>query len=134
MNDDVMSTARPWSPDEAGGAELFRQRCETCHESRLISDDPQSRVPFADWHDLVFSDAGPIVWARNSYEKTGIVPLVHPRGARVPSLRRLTSILPSARPFGPMTGRQFATTTSAPCSFHVGTAASGPSTRRSTST
>jgi len=86
--------ARPWSPDEAGGAELFRQRCESCHESRLISDDPQSRVPFADWHDLVFSDAGPIVWARDSYERTGIVPLVHPRGARVPSLRRVYAKYP----------------------------------------
>src|SRR5438874_12603105 len=32
---------------------------------------------------------GPIVWARDTYEKTGVVPYVHERGARVPSLRRL---------------------------------------------
>jgi hypothetical protein len=85
---------RAWSPDEAAGAALFRQRCETCHESRLISDDPQSRVPFEDWHELVFSDAGPIVWARSDYEQTGIVPLVHPLGARVPSLRRVYAKYP----------------------------------------
>jgi cytochrome c peroxidase len=35
------------------------------------------------------SPAGPIVWARDSYEKTGIEPYVHPSGSRVPSLRRL---------------------------------------------
>ncbi|HKO93694.1 MAG TPA: hypothetical protein VJU61_21220, partial [Polyangiaceae bacterium] len=86
--------ARAWSPDEARGVELFRQRCETCHEARLISDDAQSRVPFENWHELVFSEAGPIVWARNSYERTGIMPLVHPLGARVPSLRRVYAKYP----------------------------------------
>jgi len=86
--------ARPWSLPEQRGAELFRERCEGCHQARLITDEPDSRVPFESWHELVFSAAGPIVWARDSYEKTGIEPLVHPRGARVPSLRRVYAKYP----------------------------------------
>jgi hypothetical protein len=86
--------ARPWSASERRGAELFQERCERCHQARLVSDEPDSRVPFESWHDLVFSEAGPIVWARDSYEKTGIEPLVHPRGARVPSLRRVYAKYP----------------------------------------
>lgn len=85
---------RPWSAPEQQGAELFRQRCESCHQARLVTDEPGSRVPFESWHELVFSEAGPIVWARDSYEKTGIEPLVHPRGARVPSLRRVYAKYP----------------------------------------
>jgi hypothetical protein len=86
--------ARPWAADEARGAQLFRERCEGCHQARLITDRADSRVPFEAWHDLVFSEAGPLVWARDSYEKTGIEPLVHPRGARVPSLRRAYAKVP----------------------------------------
>jgi hypothetical protein len=86
--------ARPWTEPEARGAELFEARCESCHQARLITDRADSRVPFRAWHDLVFSEAGPLVWARDSYEKTGIEPLVHPRGARVPSLRRAYAKVP----------------------------------------
>ncbi len=86
--------ARPWAEEEARGARVFRERCESCHEARLVTDRPGSRVPFEAWHDLVFSEAGPLVWARDSYEKTGIEPLVHPRGARVPSLRRVSAKIP----------------------------------------
>jgi hypothetical protein len=78
-----------WSPDERRGAELFRDDCERCHEARLVADRPDSRVSFAEWEALVMSPAGPIVWARDSYEKTGVEPYVHPSGSRVPSLRRL---------------------------------------------
>jgi len=46
-------------------------------------------VPFAEWERLVMSPAGPIVWARDSREKTGVTPYVHEEGARIPSLRRL---------------------------------------------
>jgi len=35
------------------------------------------------------SEAGPIVWARDGYEKTGVEPYVHELGARPTSLRRL---------------------------------------------
>lgn len=78
-----------WSADERRGAELFRDGCERCHEARLVADRPDSRVSFAEWEALVMSPAGPIVWARDSYEKTGVEPYVHPAGSRVPSLRRL---------------------------------------------
>jgi len=78
-----------WSAEERRGAELFRESCERCHEARLVADRPDSRVSFAEWETLVMSPAGPIVWARDSYEKTGVEPYVHPSGSRVPSLRRL---------------------------------------------
>ncbi len=78
-----------FSPHEQHGAEVFRDRCESCHEARLAADDPQSRVPFAAWARLIFLERGAIVWGRNTYEKTGVVPYVHELGARVPSLRRL---------------------------------------------
>ena len=78
-----------WSAEERHGAELFRDRCEGCHEARLFTDRPETRVPFAGWERLVFSRQGPIVWARPTYEKTGVVPYVHDAGTRVPSLRRI---------------------------------------------
>jgi mono/diheme cytochrome c family protein len=86
--------ARPWSEPEQQGAQLFREHCESCHQSRLVTDSPDTRVPFEAWHELIFSAAGPLVWARDSYEKTGIEPLVHPSGARVPSLRRVFAKYP----------------------------------------
>jgi hypothetical protein len=55
----------------------------------MSSDVPESRVAFARWEEFIFSEAGPIVWASDQYERTGVVPYVHERGARVPSLRRL---------------------------------------------
>ena len=73
---------------ERRGAEVFRDRCEDCHSARLVSDEPDSRVPFDDWQENVFGP-GTIVWGRAGYEKTGITPWVHEKGARVPSLRRL---------------------------------------------
>ena len=78
-----------WSAEEGAGAAVFRDRCESCHEARLVSDEPQTRVPFERWEELVMSPGGPIVWGKAEYKKTGIVPYVHDDGARVPSLRRL---------------------------------------------
>jgi cytochrome c peroxidase len=78
-----------FTPFEREGAELFRHRCESCHEARTSTDEPQSRVPFDRWESLVFSPSGPIVWAQSDYRKTGVEPYVHELGARVPSLRRL---------------------------------------------
>ena len=37
----------------------------------------------------MLDSGGPLVWGSDAYEKTGIVPYVHERGARVPSLRRV---------------------------------------------
>jgi hypothetical protein len=74
---------------ERAGAEAFRDRCASCHEARLVADDPASRVPFERWESLVLSPAGPIVWTSGGYAKTGVVPYVHESGTRVPTLRRL---------------------------------------------
>jgi hypothetical protein len=78
-----------WSGQERRGAEVFRDRCAGCHAPRLVTDRPESAVPFAGWERLVMSPAGAIVWARDTREQTGIVPYVHPEGTRIPSLRRL---------------------------------------------
>ncbi|HEX4446534.1 MAG TPA: hypothetical protein VH044_07360, partial [Polyangiaceae bacterium] len=81
--------SRTWSALEGAGAATFRDRCESCHEARLVTDDPATRVPFDRWEDLVMSREGPIVWAHAGYEKTGVLPYVNEKGARVVSLRRL---------------------------------------------
>lgn len=80
---------------EAKGAMLFARHCESCHQARLVTDDVATRVSLGPngelepWRALIFSPNGPITWANDAYAKTGIVPWVHPEGARVPSLRRL---------------------------------------------
>jgi hypothetical protein len=78
-----------FSPSERAGSAVFRARCESCHEARLSSDAPESRVPFERWEEMLMSRDGPIVWGTDEYRKTGVVPYVHEEGARVPSLRRL---------------------------------------------
>ena len=85
---------RFFSASEQRGAEVFRDHCETCHEARTASDDATSRMPVSVWPMLLFQQKGAIVWGRNTYEKTGIVPYVHELGARVPSLRRLAKKRP----------------------------------------
>jgi cytochrome c peroxidase len=74
---------------EERGAALFREHCERCPQARLRSDDPTTRVVFDAWPMRLFDEGGSIVWASDGYEKTGVTPYVHARGARVPSLRRL---------------------------------------------
>jgi hypothetical protein len=74
---------------EQRGAELFRDRCEACHQARLAADRPDTRLPFDRWSPMILTATGPIVWGTDAYEKTGVLPYVHDRGARVPSLRRL---------------------------------------------
>jgi hypothetical protein len=78
-----------FSRQEKLGAELFQERCERCHQARLSSDVEESRQPAARWEEFIFSEAGPIVWASDTYQATGVLPYVHELGARVPSLRRL---------------------------------------------
>lgn len=78
-----------WSDIERAGANLFRAKCESCHQARIVTDDASTRVPFEHWEDLVMSTEGAIVWADAEYEKTGVLPYVNERGARVVSLRRL---------------------------------------------
>lgn len=71
------------------GLRLFADRCESCHEARLSTDDPSSRSSREQWAAQIVGGNSPFVWASDRYEKTGIEPYVHERGARVPSLRRL---------------------------------------------
>jgi hypothetical protein len=78
-----------WLSTERAGAEVFRDRCESCHAARLVADDPSTRVPFENWESFVMAREGAIVWAGAEYEKTGVEPYVNEKGARVVSLRRL---------------------------------------------
>lgn len=80
---------RVFSERERRGAELFRERCASCHAARLVAGDAESTVPFERWERLVLSPEGPIVWSDGSYARTGVEPYVDRRGTRVPSLRRL---------------------------------------------
>lgn len=82
-------TAQHDDAEIEAGAVLFEQLCEGCHEARLVSDDPSSRVERARWMSLIGSPAGPIVWGTGQRKQTGVEPYVHEEGARVPSLRRL---------------------------------------------
>lgn len=79
---------------EVRGADLFEARCASCHAPRLVTTDPESAVGRSDWEALVLSPQGPIVWARDGYEKTGVEPYVHPDGARPSSLRRIGRKVP----------------------------------------
>lgn len=80
---------RTFDAQEKRGAEVFRDKCEGCHQARAAADVPQSRAPFEQWESLVLTERGALVWAADSYQKTGVEPYVHENGARVPSLRRL---------------------------------------------
>jgi cytochrome c peroxidase len=82
------ATKSTFTETEREGAIAFAARCERCHQARTAADDPGSRLPRDRWEALVLG-GGPIVWACDAYEKTGVVPYVHEHGARVPSLRRL---------------------------------------------
>lgn len=79
---------------ERHGARLFAAHCTTCHAPRLRAHDDASAVPFAVWEASVFSSDAPILWARDGYHRTGVVPYVHEHGARAPSLRRLHKKFP----------------------------------------
>jgi hypothetical protein len=78
-----------FSPEQAAGARLFAQHCESCHSARLVADDPASAVPFERWQALILHPSGGIVWGSDARHRTGVTPYVHGEGARVPSLRRL---------------------------------------------
>ncbi|HEY8076798.1 MAG TPA: hypothetical protein VIF62_21880, partial [Labilithrix sp.] len=80
---------RAFTDEERTGAQIFRDKCEGCHQARAASDDAASRVPFDKWESLVFKEGAALVWGSDVYEKTGVTPYVHEKGARVPSLRRL---------------------------------------------
>jgi hypothetical protein len=78
-----------WTDSERRGAAVFRDKCEACHQARLVADDPSTRLGYETWEERVMARGGAIVWARAEHEKTGVVPYVNEKGARVVSLRRL---------------------------------------------
>lgn len=78
-----------FSAEERRGALAFLEHCEGCHQARLVADRPETRLPFAAWEAAVLSPQGPLVWARDGRERTGVEPYVHADGPRIPSLRRL---------------------------------------------
>jgi hypothetical protein len=84
----------PFADLERRGAGLFRDRCASCHAPRLITRDASTAQPFEAWEDLVRSDAAPLTWATDDYQKTGVEPYVHEDGARTPSLRRVVEKRP----------------------------------------
>lgn len=92
-NPRVLGRSR-FDADERRGAELFLEHCERCHQARASTDDPSSRLPFERWEAAVMSDNGPLVWASDGYQKTSVLPYVHPSGARTTSLRRLAEKWP----------------------------------------
>ena len=80
---------RRFTDDERRGAEIFRERCVSCHAGRLVAQDASKAVPFERWEELVLSPEGPIVWSNGEYAKTGVLPYVDSKGTQTPSLRRL---------------------------------------------
>ena len=90
----VAAAAAAFTPQQRAGAAVFRDRCEGCHQARLVSDEQSTRVPFAEWERLILSDGNPLLWGMAEYRKTGVVPYVHEQGARVPSLRRVSAKYP----------------------------------------
>lgn len=70
------------------GATRFETLCESCHQARTVADDPETRLPRADWEKAVF-EGGRVLWASDDRYRTGVQPYVHEDGPRVPSLRRL---------------------------------------------
>ncbi|MEN9580237.1 MAG: hypothetical protein RJA70_3246 [Pseudomonadota bacterium] len=85
-----LALARPeFTPAERRGAELFQAHCEGCHRATASTEPDAARVPFNDWPRSLLGSNAPLVWADASYQKTQVLPYVHERGTRVPSLRRL---------------------------------------------
>jgi hypothetical protein len=85
----AVGTRTRFSDAERRGAEVFRDRCESCHQARLLVDDETTRQPFAAWERHIMSPDGPITWAADHRVQTGVTPYVHADGARIPALRRL---------------------------------------------
>lgn len=86
--------AGAWTPQVEQGQAVFERVCEGCHSARLVAQDEASRVPPAEWRSLITSPSGPIVWAREGYHQTGVLPYVHAQGARASSLRRIVEKTP----------------------------------------
>ncbi len=94
-----VDSPHPPNPQIAQGATLgdgarraltvFRDRCASCHQAGTSTRDAGEGVAFAEWADWLQLEGRDAVWGAASMTKTGIVPYISARGARVPSLRRV---------------------------------------------
>jgi hypothetical protein len=85
------ATARKFDDVERHGAEVFRDRCASCHAPKLVGDDVSTAQSFKSWERFVLSDNEPLTWSGDAKRvKTGIEPYVHAEGARPSSLRRIS--------------------------------------------
>jgi hypothetical protein len=97
---DFQHAPNPWlvtrkrlSTDALAGMEVFRRRCEYCHRATPSTRNDEI-VPPDEWRALIEDEEKDLVWGAPFYTKTNILPYVSIKGARVPSLRRISQKYP----------------------------------------
>ncbi|HSR68379.1 MAG TPA: hypothetical protein VLU25_10590 [Acidobacteriota bacterium] len=92
---DFRHRPNPWSvrqkeldPLARVGLEVFRRRCEDCHQAIDATRQGQG-IPPQEWPGWLLSEDRDPIWGAPFYSKTGIRPYVDQAGTRVPSLRRV---------------------------------------------
>lgn len=84
-------SANPTLTDlEQEGLGVFRDRCSACHQPLTSTRETGQFIPFDDWAERTASPDSDLVWGAPLFFKTGIEPYVAEKGARVPSLRRVS--------------------------------------------
>ena len=81
------------TPAAVAGLEVFRTRCAYCHRA-IRSTRHEEIVNFQDWQASIEDPSIDLVWGAPFYTKTNILPYVSQKGARVPSLRRVSEKYP----------------------------------------
>ncbi len=75
---------------EQEGLGVFRDRCSACHQPLTSTRETGQFVPFGDWAERTTSAESDLIWGAPLFFKTGIEPYVAEKGARAPSLRRVS--------------------------------------------
>lgn len=88
----LAGTAR-MTPLAVVGLDVFRARCEYCHLA-LRSTRDEEAVSFREWRAAIENESLDLIWGAPFYTKTNILPYVSNKGARVPSLRRVSEKYP----------------------------------------
>jgi hypothetical protein len=84
-------SANPTLTDlEQEGLGVFRDRCSACHQPLTSTRETGQFIPFDDWAERTTSPDSDLVWGAPLFFKTGIEPYVAEKGARAPSLRRVS--------------------------------------------
>lgn len=84
-------SANPTLTDlEQEGLGVFRDRCSACHQPLTSTRETGQFIPFDDWAEWTASPDSDLVWGAPLFFKTGIEPYVAEKGARAPSLRRVS--------------------------------------------